>query len=186
MAALSWARSSMSNVEDYPEALIGAGCEPGTGPAQRRQAPPATAPRYARQGAAGTTRSCRLQAPPCRAHPWPPRPPQSHMPPKRLCPWDQLPGGRRGDEVPEGIHRMPYRWSGSVSPKPSTRLLVGGGWVHQLASGRTLAEARQLATAAISWRRQEEAQRWTQPAAGPTSDKAIEATAVLRHDFRAA
>jgi hypothetical protein len=52
--------------------------------------------------------------------------------------------------------------------------------------GRTLHEAQQLAAAAISWRRQEQAGRWPQPAAGPTSDQTIEATAVLRDDFRAA
>jgi hypothetical protein len=52
--------------------------------------------------------------------------------------------------------------------------------------GRTLAEARQLAMAAITWRRREGGQHWPQPAVGPTGDPAIEAKAVLSEDFWAA
>ena len=50
--------------------------------------------------------------------------------------------------------------------------------------GRTLAEARQLATAAIAWQRQEGG-HWPQPAAGIASDEAIQGASEL-HAFRAA
>ena len=52
--------------------------------------------------------------------------------------------------------------------------------------GRTLAEARQLATAAIAWRRQEGGQHWPQPGTGITSDEAIQGASELHDAFRAA